>query len=105
MTNVEALRSILLKMEHEPTEEAIEFLDAIEEELNNPDTETIMDKNAEIERLESEIDSFEEWINPEDLLTIDCGIGVIRYVEPDNLKLQLKMEDLKEKAGKMFIGV
>lgn len=31
------------------------------------------------------------------LITIDTGIGKIQYLEPDNLKLQIFMEELKEK--------
>ena len=32
--------------------------------------------------------------------SIDCGIGEIEYIQPDNLKLQMIMEDFKEKMEK-----
>lgn len=102
MTNIEALRSILLKMEHEPTDEAIEFLDAIEEEFNGGDNEDISEKNEEIEELQQEISSLkEDWVDPDRLISIDCGIGIIQYIEPDNLKLRLTMQDFKEKKEKI----
>lgn len=34
------------------------------------------------------------------LTHIDCGIGAISYIEPDNLKLQQFMEWVKEKIEK-----
>lgn len=35
-----------------------------------------------------------------DLIHIDCGIGTISYIQPDNLKLQQFMEWVKEKIEK-----
>lgn len=31
------------------------------------------------------------------LITIDCGYGKIKYIKPDNIKLQCIMEDFKAK--------
>lgn len=44
----------------------------------------------------------EEPLNPFtiNLIYIDCGIGTISYIEPDNLKLQQFMEWVKEKIEK-----
>lgn len=35
-----------------------------------------------------------------DLIHIDCGIGTISYIQPDNLKLQQFMEWVKQKIEK-----
>lgn len=36
-------------------------------------------------------------VEPTDFITIiDCGIGTIEYIEPDNLLLQLLMTNLEE---------
>lgn len=36
------------------------------------------------------------------IVTIDCGIGVIQYIQPDNLKLQMLMEVFKEQQEKII---
>lgn len=38
------------------------------------------------------------------VITIDCGIGVIKYIEPDNLKLQLLMQNFKEEQEKIIFN-
>lgn len=36
------------------------------------------------------------------IVTIDCGIGVIKYIQPGNLKLQMLMEDFKTQQEKVI---
>lgn len=66
-------------------EEAIEFWEAVQKEIKQ--------KDVEIEDSLKEAD--EEMLD--ELEVIDCVIGEIRYKNPDNMKLQSIMEDLKGK--------
>lgn len=55
--------------------------------------------SIEIEELHNEIDEVDEenFIDTDRLIEIDCGIGTIEYLEPDNLRLQLLMQEFKER--------
>jgi predicted RNase H-like nuclease (RuvC/YqgF family) len=91
-TNIDHLRDLI-----KDNEEAIEFLDAIREELGKA-KDKISTLKTEIGERDSEIDMLEEALASDaDLEEIDCGIGSIFYREPDNLQLQSLMEDFKEK--------
>lgn len=74
-----------------------EWIEAIEQEIKSLKKEiddkddTIKDKLIEISELEMELDG-----RP-GLKRIECGIGIIEYIQPDNLNLQNIMEDFKEK--------
>lgn len=35
-------------------------------------------------------------------IEINCGIGVIKYLEPDEIKLQLLMEEFKERQERVL---
>ena len=50
--------------------------------------------HTEIKKLDRNDDTTGKYI------PIDCGIGIIWYLEPKNIKLQCKMEDFKEKLEK-----
>ena len=88
-TNIDFLRELI-----QGNKEALEFLEAIDGELKDKDDE-ISGLREETDDLRSEVNSLENDEN--NLIEIDCGIGKIRYEEPDNLKLQTIMEELKEK--------
>jgi chromosome segregation ATPase len=91
-TNMEYLKEFI-----KDNEEAIEFLDAIQEELSKAN-DKISTLKTEIRERDSEIDMLEEALASDaDLEEIDCGIGSIFYREPENLQLQSLMEDFKEK--------
>lgn len=65
------------------------------DEINN----TAKKIGIEIEELQDEVDAVDEenFIDSDRLIEIDCGIGVIQYIEPDNLKLKLLMQEFKER--------
>lgn len=81
-----------------------EWLYAIEAEMKSKD-ETIARLTKSVENLKIEFIDLEaktselemELEGKPSLKKIDCGIGTIEYIEPDNLKLQMIMEDFKEK--------
>lgn len=115
-TNIEHLRDILNKMTIEDTTEAMEFLEAIEEELadekGKPDGEKYEEILSERDELKEEVDelkgALEDYVNPDELVEIDCGIGTIRVEYPDNIKLQCIVDDFKnalEKKSKFGAGV
>lgn len=79
-TNMEYLKEFI-----KDNEEAIEFWEAVQKEIKQ--------KDVEIEDSLKEAD--EEMLD--ELEVIDCVIGEIRYKNPDNMKLQSIMEDLKGK--------
>lgn len=92
-TNIDYLREFI-----KDNDEAIEFLDAIENEITslkdgvkNLETEN-NSCNSEINELMMEV----EELRQPDFETIDCGIGTIEW-RADNLKLQQIMEDFAEK--------
>jgi septal ring factor EnvC (AmiA/AmiB activator) len=96
-SNIEELRKII-KEENFNQEEALEFLEAIEngsdkleQDLDEANDEL---KKAEenVEELETEVESLE---NGENMEEIDCGIGVINYEEPDNILLQELLTNLE----------
>lgn len=87
-TNIEHLRAIINK-EMFVKEEALEFLDYIETEMEQAQRET----NSEIEKLEEKV---YELVGEELGNTIECGIGTIQW-EADNLQLQEIMEALEER--------
>lgn len=68
-----------------------EWIKAIEDELKAKD-KIIADYSKEPHE-----DLDNTFNNVAAIVSIDCGIGVIEYIQPDNLKLQLLMEDFKEK--------
>jgi chromosome segregation ATPase len=91
-TNMDYLKEFI-----KDNEEALEFLDAIQEELGKAN-DKISTLKTKIGEKDSEIDMLEEALASDaDLEEIDCGIGSIFYREPDNLQLQSLMEDFKEK--------
>lgn len=78
--------------------DAEEWIEAIEYELNKATELKDEVKVLEDEKrsLESEVSSLEEELESRPgLQIIDCGIGIIEYVQPDNLKLQCLMDDFK----------
>lgn len=87
-TNIEHLRSII-DAEMFNKEEALEFLDSIESEIEQAQSET----NSEISKLEEKVEELE---NEELGNEIECGIGKIQW-EADNLQLELLMENLEER--------
>lgn len=99
-SNIEYLKDAIARGRFE---EYDEWVEAIENELNSGteinDLKTELEKkDEEISDLQEEIEGYQEnWIDPDQIETIDCGIGVIKYQKPDNLKLQMRMESLKEK--------
>lgn len=92
-SNIQELRKILNE-ENFKKDEALEFLDAIEENASDLDIEIddlkseVKEKNEEMRELESGLDSveFDSVIN--------CGIGEINYRTPDNILLQDLCENL-----------
>jgi len=100
-TNMEYLREFI-----KDNTEAIEFWDAASKEIEERDDEieelkdTITNKDEVISNLECELN--ENLIDEDGLEEIDCGIGLIKYLQPDNLKLQCYMDEFKEKTEKIF---
>ncbi len=95
-SNIAELRKIINE-DNFKTDEALEFLDAIEENADAliSDLESEQDEVKSLEEkvddLRSEINSLEDSDMGQE---IDCGIGIIEYAEPDNLVLQDVMENL-----------
>lgn len=88
-------------------------IELIDEYINKKETELdllisfkkeLLSKEKEIVVLNKEVTDLKEILaeseSPDDMNTIDFGIGTLRYVEPDNLALQSFMEELKEKYEK-----
>lgn len=87
-TNIDHLRAIINK-EMFVKEEALEFLESIEDEMKQAQRET----NLEIEKLEEKVEELEG----EELgNTIECGIGTIQW-GADSLQLEEIMEALEER--------
>lgn len=102
-SNIEYLREDISKAQFMPVSfknQLYEWIDGIENDLkgdgsNSGDDE---DKDERINELEQEVASYQEdWIDPDNLKEIDCGIGAVKYLQPDNLKLQMIMDDFKQK--------
>ncbi len=97
-SNITELRKIINE-DNFKTDEALEFLDAIEENADAllSDLESEQDEVKSLEEkvydLRSEINSLEDSDMGSE---IDCGIGTIQY-EADNVQLQLLMENLEER--------
>lgn len=98
-SNMEYLREFL-----EGKDEAIEFLDAVAQD-NEESLEELKDEIADLKRdmddKDEELSKLQEQLDEKpdyELETIDCGIGVIEYVQPDNIKLQMMMEEFKERV-------
>jgi hypothetical protein len=89
-SNIEYLREFI-----KDNDEANEFLDAIEKEISSIKDES-SSKDSIIKGQQGALGECPEFE------TIDCGIGVIEYIQPDNLKLQLLMEDFKDKQEKII---
>lgn len=105
-TNIEHLREILGKTEFESplTQEAIEFLNAIEEEQSDLEDE-IKNLKEEVREKESEIDDLEEKIEEMDDeefgSAVFLGLDTIRYeLENGNLKIQSQFEHWCEQVQK-----
>ena len=100
-TNIDWLRQIIEKSEKtiDPDEykEAIEFLDAVQEDFDNLKKEGD-DKGDKIKSLEIEIGDKQVEINDfePDWTTIRAGIGTIDW-KSDNIQLQYIMEAVEEK--------
>lgn len=96
-TNMEYLKEFI-----KDNEEALEFWEAVQKEIKQKDVE-IKSLNTVNDEKQEEIDSLEDSLKEADeemldeLEVIDCVIGEIRYKNPDNMKLQSIMEDLKGK--------
>jgi hypothetical protein len=95
-TNMEYLKEFI-----KDNEEALEFWEAVDKEISLLKKRLGVckyDKDVLREQydiLNDENEILEEAVNG--IITINCGIGVIEYLEPDNLQLQSLMEDFKEK--------
>jgi chromosome condensin MukBEF ATPase and DNA-binding subunit MukB len=103
-SNIDWLRQIIEKseksMDADEYKEAIEFLDAIQEDVDDLNKE-IENKDDEIKSLESDIDDKQGEINnlenqEPSWTTIHAGIGIIEW-QSDNIQLQHVMEALQEK--------
>jgi predicted nucleic acid-binding Zn-ribbon protein len=90
-TNMDYLKELI-----EGNEEALEFWEAVRDEITDLNDE-VSNLEEEVEDKESKITKLEnELLNTEfEGEVIDCGIGTIEY-RTDNLKLQSIMEDFKE---------
>lgn len=105
-TNIDYLRHILDTLGNlmgtDNYKESIEWLDAIQEELNAA-KEVVTSKEDEITVLEEEVASLKSELqdaedDPEYENEIDAGIGYINW-ESDSLPLQSLMETLDEKLN------
>lgn len=109
-SNLDYLRELLYaSIKTELRNEALEFLDAIQDQLANKQVEIdevnseLSTANKQIDELRMENDSLEEKVTElEDagsgLRTIDCGIGKIWW-KTDNMLLQSKMETVANNLG------
>lgn len=99
-TNMDYLKEFI-----KDNDEAIEFYDAVKNEIDEKD-DYIQGLRDEVSDLENELDEIEterkESIPVDDLQIIDCGIGDIKFVMPDNLKLSMIMESLQDNPKKLF---
>lgn len=101
-TNMEYLRDYI-----EGNDEAIEFWDAVCNEIEEKD-DKILELQKEVHEKYNEIHQLEDALTEaeqetiEELEVIDCGIGEIRYQQPDNLKLQILMDEFKESTEANF---
>jgi predicted RNase H-like nuclease (RuvC/YqgF family) len=105
-SNIDNLRDILGKNEFESplTKEALEFLDAIDEDQTDYEDEIrnlksdISDKDSEIERLEEKVEELEE----EELEgSVFLGLDTLHYrLENGNLKIQMQFEHWCEQVQK-----
>lgn len=90
-TNIEHLRAIIDEKLFDK-DEALEFLDAIEEEITSLENQK--------DGLDDEIDSYKDKVieleENQSENTIDCGIGKIDW-SADNLQLELLMENLTDR--------
>lgn len=74
-------------------DEALEFLEALQTD-NDFKLKKLQDRNVELAGEVAELEIAEDMASLE---TIDFGIGILEYKEPDNIKLQSFMEELKDK--------
>ena len=101
-TNMDYLRDCI-----EGNDEAIEFWDAVKDEIEEKDL-LIIDFKDEVSTLEEKVDDLDgelseyEDMPDEDLETLDLGFGVIEFRQPNNLKLQMIMDDLKDNPEKLL---
>jgi predicted RNase H-like nuclease (RuvC/YqgF family) len=105
-SNIEELRKILNEVtfkDESAKEEAIEFLDAVDEEVDEM-TDEIDSLNDEVKNGEDKIEELTEENKEIDYSEqIECGIGTIEY-NVDNLQLCQLMESLGtviEKKGSL----
>jgi uncharacterized coiled-coil DUF342 family protein len=90
----------------EDSDEAIEFWDSVCCEIEEMKDE-IKEYKEEIEELEEKVEEIEEELDQLRtdkvlLNTINCGIGVINYEQPENMQLQTIMEEFKEEIEGKF---
>lgn len=96
-SNIEELKKIINEVPFNQ-ELAFEFLEAIEENAINIQDELddlereYRDQDNIIENLRDEVQELE---NTPTNASIEAGIGIINYEEPDNLQLQDVMENLE----------
>ena len=99
-TNMDYLRDCI-----EGNDEAIEFWDAVKDEIEEKDL-LVIDLRDEVNLYEESTYSLRSELSEcreePDLEEIDLGIGIIEYVQPDNLKLQMIMDDLKDNPEKLL---
>jgi len=95
-SNIAELRKILNE-DNFKKDEADEFLDAIEEGVNDLDEE-LKEVKDELEKEQEKVSDLEKSVSElEDSAgndKIDCGIGDIEFITPDNLQLIDLMENL-----------
>lgn len=105
-SNIEFLREIIQKnkFEQPASTEALEFLDAIEEELTESVDlirslkEEVSDKESEITKLEETIEELEDEDIGEEVF---LGLDTIHYrLENGNLKIQIQFEHWCEQVKK-----
>lgn len=89
-TNMEYLKEFI-----KDNDEALEFWEAVQNGIIEIKDKLFVEQRSNRE-LKTQMENMKE-MGDEELITIDCGIGVIEYLEPDNLQLQSLMEDFKEK--------
>lgn len=81
------------------SELALEFLEAVKSDFEDIED----DYKDQISTLEDKVEDLEDSQPDEDGeetdSEIDCGIGVIKYIDPDNLLLQQIMEALDKRIN------
>lgn len=98
-SNIEYLREDIKQSLYIPVpfaNQLLEWIDAIEGELkvdkkSEADLEDCDDRDETISELQEELEEYQDRLQE-----IDCGIGKIQYLKPDNIKLQCLMDDFKE---------